>query len=68
MLDDDGNELDGSMPNKRRRVEHAKANPTFMVGVSGATVVSDQPRLSDVQHKVQDLCGWKGWVRVWGVE
>lgn len=56
-LDDDGNDVEGTS-SKVRRVEQLKANPTFMAGVSGATVVADQPRLSQIQHKVQDMCGW----------
>lgn len=63
-LDDDGNELDDSEPSgkKQRRKEHVKHNPQFMAGVSGATAITDQPRLSEVQHKVQDMCEWKKYV------
>jgi len=57
-LDDDGNELDGPTASKKRRQEPVKANPTFMAGVGGATAITDQPRLSKIQHRVQDMCGW----------
>ncbi|XP_067933947.1 mRNA-capping enzyme-like [Watersipora subatra] len=57
-LDDDGNEVDESGPSKKRKIEAIKHNAAFMNGVSGATLVMDQPRCSEVQHKVQDMCGW----------
>lgn len=57
-LDDDGNEIIDSEGMKRRKVEPVKAG-TFMVGVSGGNSITDQPRLSGVQHKVQDMCEWK---------
>ena len=60
-LDDDGNDLeDSETPGKKRKKERVKLNPQFMTGVSGAEAITDQPRLSDVQHKVQDMCEWKG--------
>lgn len=34
-------------------------NPVFMVGVSGVTAIFDQPRLSNIQKRAQDLCKWK---------
>lgn len=38
-----------------------KKNPVFMQGVPGVTVVRD-PKMSDVQRRAQDMCGWKKWV------
>ncbi|XP_050441542.1 mRNA-capping enzyme-like [Adelges cooleyi] len=46
--------------NKRgRRGEINNKNPVFMEGVSGVTAILDQPKLSTIQRKVQDLCNWK---------
>lgn len=30
-----------------------------MEGVSGVTAILDQPRLSNIQRRAQDLCKWK---------
>ena len=60
-LDDDGNDLeDSETPGKIRKPERVKLNPQFMTGVSGAEAITDQPRLSDVQHIVQDMSEWIG--------
>ena len=50
--------MNDDAPLKKRKIEAIKANATFMAGVSGAVTVTDQPRLSQIQHKVQDFCGW----------
>lgn len=44
---------------KKRPKEKIRQNATFMVGVPGVTLVTDQPRLSQLQHLVQDMCEWK---------
>ena len=35
-------------------------NAKFVDGVVGVKQVSDQPRLGNVQAKVQEMCEWKG--------
>ncbi|XP_050547910.1 mRNA-capping enzyme [Daktulosphaira vitifoliae] len=49
---------DHENPNKRSRRELNNKNPVFMEGVSGVTAVLDQPKLSNIQRKVQQLCHW----------
>ncbi|XP_075158681.1 RNA guanylyltransferase and 5'-phosphatase mRNA capping enzyme [Haematobia irritans] len=61
---DDGNGGGGEgssngKPRKKRRREMIVKNAQFMEGVPGVTLVTDQPRLGDLQQKVQDMCGWK---------
>uniref|UniRef100_D3TNV7 mRNA-capping enzyme n=1 Tax=Glossina morsitans morsitans TaxID=37546 RepID=D3TNV7_GLOMM len=46
-------------PRKKRRREMFVENATFMDGVPGVVWVHDQPRLSIIQQKVQDMCGWE---------
>ncbi|XP_037938314.1 mRNA-capping enzyme-like [Teleopsis dalmanni] len=48
----------GNKPHKKRRRELIIKNPTFMAGVPGISVVSEQPLLGDLQLKVQAMCGW----------
>jgi len=43
---------------RRRREMHVK-NPTFMEGVPGVTPITAQPKLQNIQRKVQDFCGWR---------
>ncbi|KAK3858414.1 hypothetical protein Pcinc_035397 [Petrolisthes cinctipes] len=52
-LDDDGEAVKGN-----RKRERQKKNPTFMDGVSGVSPVTDQPRLGEIQQRVQRMCGW----------
>lgn len=64
-IDDDGNVIaeDGSEQNgsrKRFKREVMKKNAKFVDGVTSVKQVTDQPRLRDVQSRVQDMCGWKG--------
>ncbi|XP_069698204.1 mRNA-capping enzyme [Periplaneta americana] len=49
----------GESSGRRRRKEFQNKNPTFMEGVSGVTPVTTQPKLQNIQRKVQDFCGWK---------
>lgn len=67
-LDDDGNLIgedlaaDGSAPDgsrKRFKREIIKKNAKFVDGVTGVKQVLDQPRLGQLQRKVQEMCGWK---------
>lgn len=32
---------------------------SFMPGVTGVTQYTTQPRLSEIQKKIQKMCGWK---------
>lgn len=49
----------GGKARKRRRRELVIKNATFMEGVSNVFLVTDQPRLGELQRKVQDMCGWE---------
>lgn len=44
---------------KRRKTEYVNPNATFMIGVPGVILVTDQPRVGELQALVQDMCGWK---------
>ncbi len=43
---------------KRRGKEVNKKNPQFMPGVPGVRAVTDQPRLKQIQSRIQGLCHW----------
>ncbi|XP_011182006.2 mRNA-capping enzyme [Zeugodacus cucurbitae] len=66
-LEDDDDQTDepgasnggGGGHKKKRRKELVIKNATFMSGVPGVVQVTDQPRLGDLQLKVQEMCGWK---------
>ncbi|CAL8073132.1 unnamed protein product [Orchesella dallaii] len=45
---------------KRRKREFFKDNPTFMEGVPGVTPITDRQMLTQLQRKVQNMCGWEG--------
>lgn len=49
-----------STPAKKRRKQFLNLNATFMAGVQGVQLVTDQPRLDELQECVQRLCGWTG--------
>lgn len=55
----DGTVATGGVPAKKRRKEFLNLNATFMTGVPGVTLVTDQPRLGTLQATVQDMCAWK---------
>ncbi|XP_064597086.1 LOW QUALITY PROTEIN: mRNA-capping enzyme-like [Liolophura sinensis] len=70
-VDDDGNSVaeensvseDGTGPDghrKRRKKEVVKKNAVFMEGVEGVPQVTMQPKLSQIQRKVQQMCDWRG--------
>ncbi|XP_055909228.1 mRNA-capping enzyme [Eupeodes corollae] len=44
---------------KKRRKEMFIKDAQFMSGVCGVVLVSDEPRLGQLQRKVQDMCGWE---------
>ncbi|XP_020708815.2 mRNA-capping enzyme [Athalia rosae] len=44
---------------KKRKREHKHSNPTFMAGVPGVTPVTEQSKLSGIQRRVQEMCGWE---------
>uniref|UniRef100_A0A336MHT3 mRNA-capping enzyme n=1 Tax=Culicoides sonorensis TaxID=179676 RepID=A0A336MHT3_CULSO len=46
-------------PKRKRRKEFLNLNATFMAGVPGVELFITQPRLSEIQGKVQDMCEWK---------
>ncbi|XP_026848279.1 mRNA-capping enzyme [Drosophila persimilis] len=52
----EGGEANGSK--KKRRREMVVRNATFMDGVPGVRQVCDQPRLGDLQSRVQNWCHW----------
>lgn len=68
-VDDDGNTIaqdsgpssSGSNPGKKRK-EVLKLGAVFLenVPVRGVTQVTSQPKLGQVQRKVQEFCEWKG--------
>lgn len=68
-VDDDGNVVkngesshsghSAGSGNRRGRKEFFNKNAKFMDGVSGVTLVTNQPRLSQIQQKCQNMCGWK---------
>ncbi|GAB1610713.1 mRNA-capping enzyme [Argonauta hians] len=43
----------------RHKKEFFKKNAQFMEGVKGVYVIEEQPLLSKIQRKCQDMCGWK---------
>lgn len=46
-------------PSKRsKRNEFVNVNATFMSGVPGVSLVTDQPRLKSLQERVQMMCEW----------
>ncbi|KAH8308544.1 hypothetical protein KR044_006036 [Drosophila immigrans] len=56
--DADPDSEEGQQKKKRRR-EMIVKNASFMAGVPGVRHVADQPRLTALQHKVQDWCKWQ---------
>ncbi|KAL6433230.1 hypothetical protein ACFW04_006444 [Cataglyphis niger] len=44
---------------KKRRREFNNKNPVFMSGVPGVTPILEKMRLSGIQKRVQEICGWK---------
>lgn len=44
---------------KKRRREFNNKNPVFMPGVPGVTPILEKMRLSGIQKRVQEICGWK---------
>ena len=58
--EDDGSKVVGAGKNSGRgRKEFHKKDAQFMDGlVSGVTLVSTQPRLSQIQKMTQKMCNW----------
>ncbi|EDW65142.1 mRNA-capping enzyme [Drosophila virilis] len=44
---------------KKRRREWIVKNAAFMAGVPGVRQVTDQPRVTELQHRVQNWCNWQ---------
>ncbi|CAG2212836.1 RNGTT [Mytilus edulis] len=61
-VDDDGLEISKSSNYsgpKRTKREFVKKDAKFVEGVMGVSQLKLQPRLAEVQRKVQELCAWK---------
>ncbi|XP_076084140.1 mRNA-capping enzyme-like isoform X2 [Mytilus galloprovincialis] len=61
-VDDDGLEISKSnnySGPKRTKREFVKKDAKFVEGVMGVSQLKLQPRLAEVQRKVQELCAWK---------
>lgn len=43
---------------KKRKREYMNKNPVFMAGIPGVTPVNERTRLSGIQKRVQEICGW----------
>lgn len=56
----EGGEQDDKPTNskKKRRKEMFIKDAQFMAGVCGVVLVSDEPRLGELQLKVQNMCNW----------
>ncbi|XP_045584174.1 mRNA-capping enzyme [Procambarus clarkii] len=52
-LDDDGE----SIKSNRKR-EWNKKDPHFMEGIKGVTAITQQPKLEQIQKRIQQMCGW----------
>ncbi|XP_052096920.1 mRNA-capping enzyme-like isoform X7 [Mytilus californianus] len=62
-VDDDGLEISKSSnysgPKRGPKREFVKKDAKFVEGVMGVSQLKLQPRLAEVQRKVQELCAWK---------
>lgn len=59
-VDEDGEPLDQNGGNREENKETGKNKRNkFMEGVEGVTIVTQQPKLSQLQKKIQKMCGWK---------
>ncbi|XP_059617366.1 mRNA-capping enzyme [Phlebotomus argentipes] len=56
---DASGESSSSQPRKKKR-EFLNLNATFMAGVPGVHLVTDQPRLAQLQEQCQVMCNWPG--------
>ncbi|KAL6257564.1 hypothetical protein P5V15_011138 [Pogonomyrmex californicus] len=45
---------------KKKRREIFNKNPVFMAGVPGVSPILEKKRLSGIQRRVQEICGWEG--------
>lgn len=55
-----GGKSDGKRQKKRRKQENIKLDATFMAGVPGVLLMTDKQKVNALQHKIQDMCDWKG--------
>lgn len=44
---------------KKRKREHKHKDPVFMAGVPGVVPLTEEPKLSGIQLRVQEMCGWE---------
>lgn len=60
-VDDDGRSLSqtNGEPQHNRKKEFHKKDAKFMTGVKGVSQLTLQPKLSEIQRKVQHMCEWK---------
>ncbi|KAG1677664.1 mRNA-capping enzyme [Nymphon striatum] len=57
--DDDGNDINEEIPVKKFRKEfNKKQNPMFMVEHHNIVSITTQPKLIQIQKKVQAMCNW----------
>ena len=67
--DDDGDGVgvestsSGRPSNRKRRGEKLKKDATFMEGVPGVTLLTDQIKLNTIQQRIQDICDWKRYIK-----
>lgn len=45
-------------PKKKRRKEFLNLNATFMAGIQGVMLLTDQERVNQLQEIVQNMCNW----------
>ncbi|XP_037799938.1 mRNA-capping enzyme-like [Penaeus monodon] len=63
FVDDDDESIGGGGGGgggRGKKREKNKKNPTFMEGVSGVYPITVQPKLSEIQRRIQQLCNWSG--------
>ncbi len=56
---DDGDTSRGGGGGGGRKRERQKKDPTFMEGISGVTPITDNPKLRDLQQRIQQMSKWK---------
>ncbi|KAG7157861.1 mRNA-capping enzyme-like, partial [Homarus americanus] len=57
-FDDSNLDDDGDPVKTNRKRERNKKDPTFMEGISGVSPITQQPKLKDIQKRIQQMCGW----------
>lgn len=57
---ENGESSSGGEKKKKRKKEFLNLNATFMAGVQGVTLLTDQARVNGLQEIIQNMCKWKG--------